>query len=165
MRNLLIAGVGNVLNSDDAFGPKVLEKYRNPKKEGLTIIETGIGGINIIQEMLKGYEGLIIIDAYQEGLEPGTLRVLEPKIKDLNLSKNEIRDYFSDTHYATPEKVLHFLKQTNNLPKFLRILACEPLSLKPCTLKMSEKVSDRLNDAVKILENLVNHFFERKELV
>ena len=66
-------------------------------KEGLTIIETGIGGINIIQEMLKGYEGLIIIDAYQEGLEPGTLRVLEPKIKDLNLSKNEIRDYFSDT--------------------------------------------------------------------
>ena len=121
--------------------------------------------IHIIQEMLKGYEGLIIIEAYQEGLEPGTLRVLEPKIKDLNLSKEEIRDYFSDTHYATPEKVLHFLKQTNNLPKFLRILACEPLSLKPCTLKMSEKVSNRLNDAVKMLENLVNHFFERKELV
>ena len=156
-----------MLNSDDAFGPLVIQGYEQKygQQSGLKLIETGIGGINIIQEMLKGYEGLIIIDAYQEGLEPGTLRVLEPKIKDLNLSKNEIRDYFSDTHYATPEKVLHFLKQTNNLPKFLRILACEPLSLKPCTLKMSEKVSNRLNDAVKMLENLVNHFFERKELV
>ena len=90
-----------MLNSDDAFGPKVLENYMNPQINGLTIMETGIGGINIIQEMLKGYEGLIIIDAYQEGLEPGTLRVLEPEVKRLNLSKDEIRDYFSDTHYAT----------------------------------------------------------------
>ncbi|MAR64243.1 MAG: hypothetical protein CMP43_04470 [Rickettsiales bacterium] len=165
MDNLLIAGVGNVLNSDDAFGPKVLENYMNPQINGLTIMETGIGGINIIQEMLKGYEGLIIIDAYQEGLEPGTLRVLEPEVKRLNLSKDEIRDYFSDTHYATPEKVLHFLKHTNNLPKFLRILACEPLSLKPCTLKMSKKVSNKINEAVKILENIVTQFFEKKGLL
>ena len=97
---MLIAGVGNVLNSDDAFGPKVLENYVNPQINGFTIMETGIGGINIIQEMLKGYEGLIIIDAYQEGLEPGTLRVLEPEVKRLNLSKDEIRDYFSDTHLS-----------------------------------------------------------------
>ena len=99
------------------------------------------------------------------GLDFDLDTMINPKIKDLNLSKEEIRDYFSDTHYATPEKVLHFLKQTNNLPKFLRILACEPLSLKPCTLKMSLKVSNKLNEAVKMLENMVNHFFERKELL
>ncbi len=162
LRRLLIAGVGNVLNSDDAFGPKVVEQYQNKRKKAVTIMETGIGGINIIQEMLKGYEGLVIVDAYQEGLIPGTLRELQPKIDNLNLTRDEIRDYFSDTHYATPSKVLQFLNYTNNLPDFLRILACEPLSIEPCTLKMSNVVSNRINDAVVMLEKIVKKFIETK---
>ena len=63
--NLLIAGVGNVLNSDDAFGPKVLENYMNPQINGLTIMETGIGGININNQHLvyqSGCSSVALID-------------------------------------------------------------------------------------------------------
>ncbi|MGB0809229.1 MAG: hypothetical protein ACPGYJ_09680, partial [bacterium] len=61
---LLVAGVGNMLNSDDAFGPLVIQGYeqKHRLKPGLKLMETGIGGINIIQEMLLGYEGLILVD-------------------------------------------------------------------------------------------------------
>ena len=74
----------------------------------LEVMETGIGGINIIQEMLLGYEGLILVDAFEERLPPGTLRVLEPVVEDLALNSQQQRDYFADTHYATPTRVLQF---------------------------------------------------------
>ncbi|MEK9973854.1 MAG: hydrogenase maturation protease, partial [Deltaproteobacteria bacterium] len=85
---LLVAGVGNMLNSDDAFGPLVIQGYEQKHRlqPGLKLMETGIGGINIIQEMLLGYKGLILVDAFEERLPPGTLRVLEPVVEDLALN-------------------------------------------------------------------------------
>ena len=82
MQKLLVVGVGNMLNSDDAFGPRLVQKFKSEygDKEGLKIMETGIGGINIIQEMMLGYKGLIIIDSYQGGQKPGTVRILKPKV-------------------------------------------------------------------------------------
>ena len=70
---LLVAGAGNMLNSDDAFGPLVIQGYeqKHCRQPGLKLMETGIGGINIIQEMLLGYEGLILVDAFEERLPPG----------------------------------------------------------------------------------------------
>ena len=67
-----------MLNSDDAFGPLVIQGYEQKysQQSGLKLMETGIGGINIIQEMLLGYKGLILVDAFEEKLPPGTLRVL-----------------------------------------------------------------------------------------
>ena len=64
-----------MLNSDDAFGPLVIQGYeqKHSQQSGLKLMETGIGGINIIQEMLLGYEGLILVDAFEERLPPGTL--------------------------------------------------------------------------------------------
>ena len=109
-----------MLNSDDAFGPLVIQDYqqKHSPQPGLKLMETGIGGINIIQEMLLGYEGLVLIDAFEEKLPPGTLRVLEPAVEKLEMSPQQQRDYFADTHYATPTRVLQFLKNIGKLHAF-----------------------------------------------
>jgi len=162
MQKLLVVGVGNMLNSDDAFGPRLVQKFKSEygNKEGLKIMETGIGGINIIQEMMLGYKGLIIIDSYQGGQKPGTVRILKPKVEDLNLSADQKRDYFADTHYANPFRVLQFLKNINLLPKYLYILACEPESLKPHTIKLSDTVSKSINEATVLLNEIISNYFD-----
>lgn len=154
-----------MLNSDDAFGPLVVQGYQQSQtlQPGLTLMETGIGGINIIQEMLLGYQGLILVDAFEEKLPPGTLRVLEPVVEDLALNVQQQRDYFADTHYATPARVLQFLKNIGKLPPYLRILACEPSNLEPCTLKLSKAVSKAIPEAVKLLHQMIeDHLHQHK---
>ena len=162
---LLVAGVGNMLNSDDAFGPLVIQGYeqKHCRQPGLKLMETGIGGINIIQEMLLGYEGLILVDAFEERLPPGTLRVLEPVVEDLALNSQQQRDYFADTHYATPTRVLQFLKNTGKLPPYLRVLACEPSSIEPCTLKLSDAVSQAIPKGIQLLHQTIGGYFHQQE--
>ena len=125
-------------------------------------METGIGGINIIQEMLLGYEGLILVDAFEERLPPGTLRVLEPVVEDLALNSQQQRDYFADTHYATPTRVLQFLKNIGKLPPYLRVLACEPSSIEPCTLKLSDAVSQAIPKGIQLLLRRLEIIFINK---
>ncbi len=151
-----------MLNSDDAFGPLVIQDYqqKHSSQPGLRLMETGIGGINIIQEMLLGYKGLILIDAFEEKLPPGTLRVLEPAVEKLEMSPQQQRDYFADTHYATPTRVLQFLKNIEKLPPYLRVLACEPSSLEPCNLELSEVVSKAIPEAVQLLQQLIGNYFQ-----
>ena len=154
-----------MLNSDDAFGPLVVQGYQqsHTPQTGLKLMETGIGGINIIQEMLLSYQGLILVDTFEEKFPPGTLRVLEPVVEDLALNVQQQRDYFADTHYATPARVLQFLKNIGKLPPYLRILACEPSSLEPCTLELSKVVSRAIPEAVQLLQQMIeDHFHQQK---
>lgn len=166
MDKLLVVGVGNILSSDDAFGPTLIKKFISEygSKEGLKIMETGIGGISIIQEMLLGYKGLIIVDSFQGGQKPGTVRILKPEVEDLDLSIEQRRDYFADTHYANPFRVLQFLKHINSLPKYLYILACEPESLDPQNIKLSDSVSNAMNEAAILLNEIINNYFDTKNI-
>ena len=60
---VLVACVGNVLRGDDGFGPAVAARLDGKLPAGARLIETGIGGIALVQELLAGYEGLVIVDA------------------------------------------------------------------------------------------------------
>ncbi|MGA0406213.1 MAG: hypothetical protein ACO3O4_13755, partial [bacterium] len=86
-----------------------------------------------------------------------------PVVEDLALNVQQQRDYFADTHYATPARVLQFLKNIGKLPPYLRVLACEPSNLEPCTLKLSKAVSKAIPEAVKLLHQMIeDHFHQHK---
>ncbi|MEO7119084.1 MAG: hydrogenase maturation protease, partial [Candidatus Limnocylindrales bacterium] len=56
---LLIAGVGNVLRGDDGFGVEVARRLESaPLPDGVRVVETGIGGIALVQELQEGWDGL-----------------------------------------------------------------------------------------------------------
>ena len=62
---ILVAGVGNVLRGDDGFGFVAARKLmaRNDMPEGVWVIETGIGGMSLVQEPMAGYDELVLLDA------------------------------------------------------------------------------------------------------
>src|SRR5262249_13077028 len=71
-RRVIVGCVGNVLRGDDGFGPAVAERLTDLPR-GAEVIETGIGGVALLQELMTGCEGLVVIDAVDRGAEPGTV--------------------------------------------------------------------------------------------
>ncbi|HKB37688.1 MAG TPA: hydrogenase maturation protease, partial [Gemmataceae bacterium] len=71
---VLIAGVGNVLRGDDGFGVEVLRllKQEVGGATDVTFYESGIAGIGLVQQLLDGYDALILLDALDRRAEPGT---------------------------------------------------------------------------------------------
>src|SRR5262245_9087395 len=99
--SILIAGVGNVLHGDDGFGVELATRLaKRSWPAGVKVIETGIGGMTLVQELMLGYDALLLLDAHASGGLPGTVRLLEPSLPDLSaLDPHALRDYFADTHF------------------------------------------------------------------
>lgn len=127
---VLIAGVGNLLRGDDGFGVEVAQRLLacppDVPSAQITIIETGIGGMHIVQELLSGYDALVIVDAVERDASPGTLFVLEPvRANPLVWSVETRRDYFADTHYAEPSHALALAEGVGALPERVVIVGCQ----------------------------------------
>ena len=151
---LLVVGVGNVLQGDDGFGVELANRLmaRTDIPDDVKLMETGIGGMSLVQELMYGYDALLILDAYKNGGEPGQLFLLEPLLPDLShLKPHELRDYFSDTHYATPMRALHFLERVGELPKVVNIVGCEPEEIDDMKLGLSEVVTAAIPQAEKMV--------------
>ena len=114
---VLVAAVGNVLRGDDGFGAAVASALAD-LPEGTDVIETGIGGIALLQEILAGCDGLVLIDAVDSGDRPGTVSLIEPMI--------DAPSHVPDVHLANPRRVLMMAKAMGALPDRVMIVGCQP---------------------------------------
>lgn len=113
----LVAGVGNVLRRDDGFGPAVLAAL--PALPGnVTLLESGIGGMALLQELMEGWDGLILVDAVDRGAAPGTVFVIEPAIDEPH--------HVPDIHLANPQRVLMMAGGLGVLPARVLMVGCQP---------------------------------------
>ena len=128
MTRVLIAGVGNVLRGDDGFGVEVarhLEGMELPP--GVQVVETGIAGIALVQELQEGWDALIVIDTVDRSRPPATVMVIEPDVVDVEtLSWSARHDLLADMHLATPERALMLAHALGVLPPVVRLVGCQP---------------------------------------
>src|SRR5947209_5424609 len=112
-RYVLVAGVGNVLRGDDGYGIAVAQRLaqRTNLPPTVKVVEVGIGGISLVQELMDGYDVLLILDAVDRGGAPGTIYLLEPEVPDLSHWPFEQRhDFLADMHMTTPARALILAK-------------------------------------------------------
>ena len=146
-RRILVAGVGNLLRGDDGFGPAVAELLGH-LPEGADVVETGIGGIALLQEIMAGCDGLILIDAVDRGAPPGTVFVLEPEVGE--------GVHQPDVHLANPDRVLSMAKTMGFLPDRVRIIGCQPEDVDELCQGLSPVVQRALPHAVRKIEETVH---------
>src|SRR5665213_431336 len=80
-RGVLVAGIGNIFQGDDAFGVEVVNHLaHHALPAGVRVEDFGIRGVHLAYELLEGYDGVVIIDAVPMGEPPGTLAVIAPEL-------------------------------------------------------------------------------------
>jgi hydrogenase maturation protease len=140
---VLIACVGNVLRGDDGFGVAVSEELARgePLPDGAELIETGIGGLHIVQQLMEGYDTLIVVDALARGAAPGTLVIAEPHVPDpSSIPIEEWRSQFSNLHLAEPSRVLLMARAAGVLPRQVILVGCEPQTCEEYSQTLSPPV-------------------------
>jgi hydrogenase maturation protease len=114
---ILVACVGNVLRCDDGFGCAVADRLTG-LPAGVEVLETGIGGIALLQELMRGCDALILVDAVDRNAEPGTLFLIEPEVGEPSGGR--------DMHLANPDEVLAIAKGMECLPRRVLLVGCQP---------------------------------------
>jgi hydrogenase maturation protease len=149
---VIVGCVGNVLRGDDGFGPAVAERLSD-LPDGVEVVETGIGGIALLQELIAGCDGLILIDAIDRGKKPGTVFVIEPEVMD--------GKHVADVHLANPERVLTMAKAMGALPERLLIVGCQPAEIDELERKLSPAVERAVDVAAARVKDAVTDWLSQ----
>jgi hydrogenase maturation protease len=164
---ILIAGVGNELRQDDAFGVLLAQKllHETSFPSSVKVMEIGSAGIHLVQQLFDKYDVLILLDIVKWGGSAGTIHFKEVEVKDITqLPQDEQNEFLADMHYINPLKALMMAKALNVLPKQVLFLGCESEEHEEIGIGVSvaveaalpvafEKVSNWVMERSKILEN------------
>lgn len=150
MNRILIAGFGNVLRGDDAFGVEVIRSLEalSIAGPGVELMEVGTGGIRLAQELLSPCGFLIIADAMTRGGSPGDIYVLEVDAVE------QVREV--DMHVAIPSQALSVAQALGVLPPRVVMVGCEPAMVDELCCEMSPVVRDSVEVAVAHILQLVS---------
>jgi hydrogenase maturation protease len=147
----LVAGVGNVFLSDDAFGVEVVRRLgEQPRADGVQIRDFGIRGVHLAYELLDGCDLLVLIDAAPRGQAPGTVTVVDVELPD----PGSLTSPVIDAHSLTPDSIFALLVSLGGRPGRTLLVACEPADLSP-GMGLSDVVTEALPHAVRAVEEIL----------
>jgi hydrogenase maturation protease len=152
---ILIAGVGNVLRGDDGFGVEVLRLLKQAigRDADVTFYESGIAGIGLVQQLLDGYDALILLDAFDRGAAPGTVFVQEPDVAAL-AGSGRAREPV-DLHQADPEAVLRLAAMLDALPRRVWVVGCQAADCDDLGVSLSESARRAVPTAMRQVRDLL----------
>lgn len=157
MRRVLVACVGNTLRGDDGFGIAVAAELQEGLPAGVDVIETGIGGIGIVHQLMEGYDGLVIVDAVERAATPGHVFVLVPQVPHVDTPTfDEWRAQLADLHLAEPSRVLRIARAAGVLPPQVLVVGCQPGSCEDFEEGLSEAVAKAVPVAARRVRRLVD---------
>ncbi|HEY1733313.1 MAG TPA: hydrogenase maturation protease [Acidimicrobiales bacterium] len=169
---VLIAGVGNIFRSDDAFGVEVVRLLtepdcRWPVPDDVEVVDVGIRGMHLAYQLLDGYQALVLIDTTSRGGAPGQLYLLEHSLDRATRNASgpapDVPTAVPDAHDMGPDTVLALLgalaaaaglAPTAGLRRVL-VVGCEPAVLAD-GIGLSEPVAAALEGAVQLVAATVD---------
>ncbi len=121
-RKILILGVGNPLRRDDGIGPEIirlLSEKREPVNPGYDLVDGGTDGLGLI-EYFRMYKKVILIDAVEMGLAPGTVKAFTPDEALFHINTDSL-----STHgFGIPE-LIKLARELDVMPR-LTIVGIQP---------------------------------------
>jgi hydrogenase maturation protease len=153
---VLVAGVGNIFNGDDAFGVEVVRRLSECElPQNVYVVDFGIRGIDLTYALLDGYDATIVVDAAERGEAPGALSLIEVETQQA-FSPSPERLMLSP-HELDPAKVLRFVGDLDGRCGRVVVVACEPLTCGGLdgVMGLSEPVAAAVDPAVRMIQDLL----------
>ena len=153
-KRILVAGIGNAWLKDDGFGSEVVKRLETRElPEEAAVFDFGTGGLDLAYEVMRGYDGLVILDVSRQGGEPGTLYVMEATQDDVDKGIED--GDVIDPHAMDPQTVLRFVKTVGGWPGRVLVVACEPGEVEEMGIGLTEAVQASLDRAVVLVAETV----------
>jgi len=140
---VLILGIGNLLWADEGFGVRAVEALHRAYvfPEHVTLMDGGTQGIYLIEHVRKA-DVLVILDAIDYGLAPGTLKVVGEDVpRFLGAKKMSL-------HQTGFQEVLAMADMLGDLPQHLCLIGVQPVELDDYGGSLREAVKAQIAPAL-----------------
>ncbi|WP_049935534.1 hydrogenase maturation protease [Haloplanus natans] len=155
---ILVACMGNLLRGDDGFGVAVADALRDRDfPASVDIVEVGISGVSMAQELLDEYDAFVLVDAMETGDDPGTVSVSRASVPDIDqYSDREVASFAADMHQTDPSKILVLGEALGVLPDVVVLVGCEPTDTDELTDRLSRPVREAVPEGADQVERIVD---------
>jgi hydrogenase maturation protease len=163
-KRILVAGIGNIFQSDDGFGSEVARRLLTgpPVPDGVKVVDSGIRGVHLAYELLEGYDAAILIDATSQGDEPGTIYVIEPDVDTIESETGLAEAGIVDAHGMDPASVLALLRSIGGRIDRLLVVGCEPADVEE-GMGLSDAVAGAVDEACQLVRQLIDQELSRSK--
>jgi hydrogenase maturation protease len=142
--NTLVLGIGNILWADEGFGVRAVAAlnagWRLPDE--VILMDGGTQGLYLLPHV-QAARRVLVLDAIDYGLAPGTLRVL----RDDEIPGEAAAGKLSP-HQASFQEVMFLARLAGRVPEQAAVIGVQPETLADFGGSLSDTVRARLPDAI-----------------
>lgn len=125
--NVCILGIGNLLWADEGFGVRCLERLQQTlafdEDDAVELVDGGTQGLYLLPYVQQA-DALLIFDAIDYGLAPGTLHVVRGDEVPRFMGAKKM-----SLHQTGFQEVLQLAALTGHMPERLTLIGCQPEAL------------------------------------
>lgn len=143
---IVVLGIGNVLWADEGFGVRCVEalQQRWALSDDVALIDGGTQGLYLIQHV-QAARKLLIFDAIDYGLPPGTLKVIENEEVPRFMGAKKM-----SLHQTGFQEVLMLALLTERYPEQVVLIGCQPEELDDYGGSLRPVVRAAMEDALAL---------------
>lgn len=143
---ILILGIGNLLWADEGFGVRCVEALNAAWQlpDTVTVMDGGTQGLYLLPYVTAA-QRMIVFDAIDYGLEPGTLRLVEDEEVPRFMGAKKM-----SLHQTGFQEVLASADLLGQLPRKLLLIGVQPAELEDFGGSLRPVVRERVAQAVGI---------------
>ena len=142
---VLILGIGNLLWADEGFGVRAVEdlhrRYVFPRN--VRLMDGGTQGIYLVQHIREA-DVLIVFDAVDYGLVPGTMKLVEGEEVPKFLGAKKI-----SLHQTGFQEVLALAEMLGDYPRHLLLIGVQPVELEDYGGSLRPEVKAQIGPAIE----------------
>lgn len=143
---IVVLGIGNLLWADEGFGVRCIEALQRRWEfaDHVSLIDGGTQGLYLIQHVQEA-DALLIFDAIDYGLEPGTLK----EVRDDEVPRFMGAKKMS-LHQTGFQEVLMLAQLTGQYPREVLLIGCQPEELEDYGGSLRPSVRRAMDDALAL---------------
>ncbi|MEQ8902436.1 MAG: HyaD/HybD family hydrogenase maturation endopeptidase [Roseovarius sp.] len=144
--SVLILGIGNVLWADEGFGVRCVERLaaRWSFGAGVTVLDGGTQGLYLLPFM-EGADRLIVFDAVDYGLPPGTMKIVEDEAVPAFMGAKKM-----SLHQTGFQDVIATAQLMGYCPERLLLIGCQPEELEDYGGGLRDVVAAQIDPAIEV---------------
>jgi len=143
---IVVLGIGNVLWADEGFGVRCVEALdaRWTFAPHVSLVDGGTQGLYLVHYVQQATR-LLIFDAIDYGLEPGTLKLIENDDVPRFMGAKKM-----SLHQTGFQEVLSLATLTGRYPQSVLLIGCQPEELEDYGGSLRPRIKLALEDALAL---------------